>query len=543
MSLSNKEIAKQFQLLGQIMELHQENPFKIRSYQSAYITLRKWGTPLSEMAPDQLDNIPGVGKAIKDKIQQLLDTGTIETLERYKSMTPEGIVELLGIKGVGPKKIRQIWKELEIESPGELYYACVENRLVDLKGFGAKTQASIRDQLEYYFESRDKFLYGHIYPLAMEMLDQLRLNNPDFIIEFTGQIRRKLPVLDEISVLAVGKGTVQLGTFFNGQWDKTDWRGRYQEKFELNIVHCEPLSQGAAWLKTTGPEWYIQKFTEISSGKTEEEIHSENEMPFLPPELRDEASGSMPTNGLIVPEQIKGVIHAHTDWSDGTSSLEALANHCQSLGYQYLLVTDHSKSAFYANGLQPDRVINQWQEIDRLNNQLDGFKIFKGIESDILYDGSLDYDESILSGFDAIIASVHSQLKMDEKKATERLIAAIENPYTRILGHPTGRLLLSRKGYPINHQKIIDACIANYVVIEINASPYRLDLDWTWVVKVIEVGGMLSINPDAHSLEGVNDIRWGVEAARKAGLSADRNLSSLDVHKMTQWAKDKSSLF
>lgn len=232
---------------------------------------------------------------------------------------------------------------------------------------------------------------------------------------------------------------------------------------------------------------------------------------------------------LIEETDIKGVIHSHTTYSDGLHTLREMAEYSKSLGFEYIVITDHSKSAFYANGLKPERVLAQMEEIDALNAELAPFKIYKGIESDILGDGSLDYEEDILKQFDVIIASVHSNLKMDKEKATTRLINAIKNPYTTILGHPTGRLLLSREGYPIDHMAIIDACAEHQVAIELNANPYRLDLDYEWIPYAMEKGVKISINPDAHSKEGIHDIRYGVLAARKGGLTKEMCFNAADV--------------
>jgi len=249
-------------------------------------------------------------------------------------------------------------------------------------------------------------------------------------------------------------------------------------------------------------------------------------------------SKGIPT--LIEETDIKGVVHTHSTYSDGLNTLKEMAEYTKAQGFEYLVMSDHSKSAFYANGLQPERVLMQMEEIDALNQQLAPFRIFKGIESDILNDGSLDYPEDILSKFEVIIASVHSNLRMDEAKATQRIIKAVENPHTRILGHPTGRLLLSRQGYPLDHQKVIDACAANGVVIELNASPYRLDLDWSWIPYALEKGVMISINPDAHSKQGIHDIHFGVLSARKGALSAEYCLNAKGVNDFVTWIESRS---
>jgi len=278
---------------------------------------------------------------------------------------------------------------------------------------------------------------------------------------------------------------------------------------------------------------------------SEEAIFRSLQLPYISAPLRSDprwiekaAAGSMPT--LIVPEDIRGIIHSHSKWSDGSNSIGEMAQEAIRCGFEYLVISDHSRAAFYANGLSIERIEQQHYEIDQLNKKLKTefpettFRIFKSIEADILSDGQLDYPSEVLEQFDLVIASVHSQLSMGEEKAMNRLIKAIENPYTTILGHPTGRLLLSRKGYPIDHKKIIDACIANQVVIELNAHPRRLDIDWSWIPYVLEKGGWISINPDAHELAGFQDIRYGVMVAQKGGLTPDRNLSSLKLTEFEQ---------
>ena len=232
-------------------------------------------------------------------------------------------------------------------------------------------------------------------------------------------------------------------------------------------------------------------------------------------------------NNIIELKDIKGIIHTHTKYSDGSNSIEEMAQHCMQKGYEYLVISDHSKSAFYANGLSVERIIEQHQEIDQLNLKYPNFKIYKSIESDILYDGSIDYEDNVLQMFDLVIASVHSNLRMTEEKAMERLIKAIENPHTTILGHLTGRLLLSRKGYPINHQKVIDACAENDVVIELNANPNRLDIDYKWIDYCQQKNVKIAINPDAHNLAGISDVRFGVIAARKGLLFKRNTLNTL----------------
>ena len=543
--MTNKEIANAFQSLAKIMELHKENKFKIRSYSSAYITLRKLGTPLTEMSDAEINDLKGIGKAISGKIRELLDNGKMETYQKYIDKTPTGVVEMLKIKGFGPKKVAVIWEEMGIETIGELLYACIENRLIEAKGFGQKTQEDLRQKLEYYLKSKDSFHYASLETEAKELVTGLKKQLPDAQIELTGAIRRLSPVLNSIEILVASDDAIN--PIFNEETlilqseDKSIFQAKTEYGTPIIIYHCEANEFGSKQFWFSGNKPFIDAFLEQSPIKTFNGIETETaifeaaSLPYIVPELREESTildivkaGDLPT--LVEESDVKGVIHTHTTYSDGLNTVKEMAEYSQSLGYQYIGITDHSKSAFYANGLKPDRLHQQWAEIDQLNQTFGAkFKILKGIESDILNDGSLDYDEDILKQFDFIIASVHSNLKMDLEKATNRLVKAIENPYTTILGHPTGRLLLSREGYPIDHPKVIDACAANGIYIELNAHPYRLDLDWTWIPYALEKGVKISINPDAHSTKGIHDIHFGTLAARKGMLTKEMCLNALDL--------------
>lgn len=533
--MTNKEIARKFNELAGLMELHEENTFKIRSYQNAYIQLRKLDKPLLGLNDDEITGIKGVGKAITGKIRELLDNGEMATLNKYQEMTPEGVREMLQIKGFGPKKIRVLWKNFGAETIGEVLYACNENRLIELKGFGKKTQEDLRQKLVYFLQSKNKFHFASLETFTAELLNQFQQTLPDAKLSLTGEMRRLCPIVEEVEYLiAFDKKIDKLFDAENIELlsqEGTKYQIKVNESIPVTVHHCKLSEFGSKLFQHSSNRVFLDAFLEKSKAKdfkgieTEEAVFEKGGIPFIDPTLRENASyldaainGTLPE--LIEETDIKGVLHTHTTYSDGLHTLEEMATAAKDLGYEYIGITDHSKAAFYANGLKEDRLMQQMAEIDELNKKLSPFKIFKGIESDILYDGSLDYEEAILKQFDFIIASVHSNLKMDEEKATQRLITAIENPYTTILGHPTGRLLLSREGYPINHKKVIDACAANGVVIELNANPYRLDLDWRWIPYALEKGVAISINPDAHSKEGIKDIHFGVCAAKKGGLTA-----------------------
>lgn len=528
--MTNKEIAVYFNDLANIMELHKENPFKIKSYRNTYIQLRKLDTLLTEMSEEEISAMKGIGKATTAKIQEIIETKELQTYQKYKEKTPDGIIEMLQIKGFGPGKIRTIWRDLEVESVGELLYACNENRLVKLKGFGAKTQQDLIERINYYNQSKHKFLYARIEQKADRVFNHIQNVFTGIPMSFVGEYRRKCPIVERVDMLIA---TQDIDAVFNEQLVKKASTDVYtdaltDENLPLRIYTCSPEEYGSKLFRYSSNRAFIDGFLEKAKAKDFKDITDEKEvftkagLVYVVPELRENANFITRDNSQLIEEKdIKGVIHSHSTYSDGINSLQEMADYAKEQGFKYLGITDHSKTAFYANGLKEDRILEQWNEIDTLNASYSDFKIYKGIESDILYDGKLDYEEDILKGFDFIIASVHSQLKMDEAKATSRLISAIENPYTTILGHPTGRLLLSRKGYPIDYKKVIDACSANGVSIEMNANPLRLDLDYEWIPYAMEKGVKISINPDAHSTQGIHDIKYGVMAARKGGLTRE----------------------
>ncbi|MBK8568011.1 MAG: DNA polymerase/3'-5' exonuclease PolX [Saprospiraceae bacterium] len=548
--MTNKEIAKQFQYLAEIMELHEDNPFKIKTYQNNYLTIRKLPEPLSDMSVDDMGKIKGIGSSTVAAIQEMLASGTMQALTKFEEKTPPGVQEMLHIPGFGPKKIRVIWKELGVESIGELRYACNENRLVELKGFGEKTQADLRQKLDYFQKSQGKFLFAEIVAPAEELLQALNLALPTAKISLTGAIRRKSNIVERVElIIAGGEDISQI--FENELLVKTGQQeavifAHTKDGIPVTIYPCQPEEFGSKLFRYSAAEAFMNAFLEKHAGidfkglATEAAVFEKAELPYIAPELREQAWGmEADSESLIAVKDVRGVVHAHSTWSDGLHSLRQMAEHTKSLGYAYLGITDHSKSAFYANGLKEDRIVQQWHEIDLLNQEFAPFRIFKGIESDILNDGSLDYADDLLAGFDFIIASVHSNLRMDEEKATQRLLRAIENKFTTILGHPTGRLLLSRQGYPIDHQKIIDACAANGVAIELNANPHRLDLDWTWIPYALNKHVPISINPDAHSTGGIDDIKFGVYSARKGGLTSKNCLTSMELTDFEQFISAK----
>ena len=540
--LNNKQIAGKFDLLAKLMELHDDNPFKIKTYANAYLSLRKLEGNLAEMSKAELASIKGVGSTVADKIKELVETGEMKALEKFREMTPEGIQQMLSIKGLGPKKVKQIWKEMEIETIGELLYACNENRLVAYSGFGPKIQADIIEKLEYFQASQGKFLYAHVHKQAEKCLELIKTKQTSTKIEICGDVRRMMPEVKGIELLSDAAlvdifPEIESMEYIDDQW--------YFMAIPIFIYVTESARFDQELFRLNSSESFYAAFSneELSAGD-DQLIFKNKGLPFIPAEFREHTDALSKNESyiqnLIEVEDIQGIVHNHSTYSDGLHTLKEMADYVRDSGFKYFVISDHSKSAGYASGLNEESVLMQWNEIENLNNQYkDGFKIYKGIESDILADGSLDYSDDILAGFDLVIASVHSVLNMDEEKATRRLITAIENPYTRILGHPTGRLLLARRGYPVDYKKVIDACAANNVVIELNANPQRLDLDWTWIPYALEKYVKVAINPDAHSKESIHYIKYGVAAARKGGLTKDMCLNTMNKEAFDQWLSRK----
>lgn len=549
--MENKPIARTLRLLSQLMELHEVNPFKIKSIANAAFKVDKLPFKISGKTVEEMEKIDGVGKSVAAKVNELVQTGTMAELEDLLAATPPGVVEMMKIKGIGAKKVATIWREMEIDNVGELYYACNENRLIEAKGFGLKTQEEIRKAIEFSMASNGKFLYAQIEDDARALRDQLRGVFVGALVDFAGEFRRLCEIVTElVFVLGSRDQEIAINTVLESDFIckiKDEGCGHISGELENGLkvsIYCveKRYFYRELFIRTGNEEFTTTVLKDIDEGvdqpDSEELIFVKAGIGFINPELREgtafiERARKNELPQLISYHDLKGTLHNHSTWSDGVNTVEEMALYCRDeLKLQYLGMCDHSKSAFYAKGLSIERVLQQQEEIDHLNKKLDGFHIFKGIESDILNDGSLDYPDEILQCFDFIVASVHSNLKMTVEKATERLIKAIENPYTTILGHPTGRLLLSRNGYTIDYKKVIDACAANNVVIEINANPLRLDLDWRWHQYALEKGVWLSINPDAHRNEGFLDMKYGVLAARKGGLYKERCLNALSLQEI-----------
>lgn len=566
--MTNEDIVELLDLSAKLMELHGGDPNKIKSYGTAAYYLDKFNErPFSEMTEAELVKLQGVGKSIAGKIIEIVNTGTFPELQVLLETTPEGVLEMFRIKGIGVKKIQAIWKEMGIETVYELEQACLNGTVAKLKGFGGSTQQKILESIAFLKNQQGKVRMDKGAYLAGKLKEKLEQHFSSVAI--SGDVRRGAEIVDRISLLIGADSPVSVQRVLDGVEDLVKnakesspfiWRGILRDSslpVDIRVVAPARLAS-ELFLDSAGPDHLSRRAVDGTSlfqlvsrnnFETEETIYESAGLPFIVPEMREGIhewswSESRNANELVTWEDLRGILHNHSTYSDGRNTLKQMADYCRELGFEYLGIADHSQSAAYANGLTPERVSAQLSEIDFLNTQYatDGgrpFKILKGIESDILGDGSLDYTDDVLAGFDYVVASVHSNLTMTKSKAMERLLTAIANPFTTILGHPTGRLLLSRAGYEVDHKVIIDACAAHNVVLEINASPWRLDLDWRWIQYCMEKGVLLSINPDAHETAGYHDMRYGVTVGRKGGLTKASTFNALSLSEIEAWLDNR----
>jgi DNA polymerase (family 10) len=572
--VDNRALTRAFKLAAQLMELHDENPFKIRAIEGTANALDALSFPVAEVERSGLPDRTGLSKTAAAKVAELLDTGTFSDLQRLLDVTPPGVVEMLKIKGIGPKKIRSLWRELGIETIEQLREAAENDQVSKLKGFGKKTQEGILEALEFAGQSSGKLLYPQAEQLADDLARRLRDALKTEQVAVAGEIRRRLETVETVRLVAATEQPQQAHELLNSLQGLTPdprrsgpfaWRGRATEsgvQVEVLLVSSEAFA-AEVFLNSAAGEHLDEALPSVQGPgggapatlrqlarrekfEQEEALYEKAGLQFIAPELREGLGEIALAAGKKLPHlledgDLRGSLHNHSTWSDGNHSIREMATWLRDHNYQYLGLCDHSQAAHYANGLSVERVRQQQQEIDQLNAELAPFRIFKGIESDILGDGSLDYPADVLASFDFIVASVHSNLKMDERKATDRLLRAIENPYTTMLGHPTGRLLLRRQGYPIDYKAVIDACAKHQVVIEINANPWRLDLDWRWVRYALDQGVMLSINPDAHHTNGYEDMRYGVLMGRKGLLTKEMTLNAKTVEEIAAYFEQRKA--
>lgn len=560
-------MARIFNEIGLLLELGGDNPFKTRAYYNAARTLENLNDDLPTLIREQrLSDIPGFGEAIVKKITEGVTTGTIEYYEKLKAATPPGLLQFLRIPGLGPKKINQIYSVLGISSIDELEKACLANKLAGLAGFGVKTQEKILAGIQFVRDHQGQYLWHEAWTIGLSIKNELAQNPAVIKIELAGSLRRFKEVVHDIDFIAATDtpGAVADSFVKLPQVDKITSRG----DTKISVI----LKSGiGADLRLVKPAEYAHALQHFTGGKEhnttlrhlakeqgfkvneyglfpkgnaepkycrdEAEIYQTLGLKYIPPELREDQGeiqaaglGKLPV--LIEPQDLKGIFHIHTVYSDGVNTLREMVEACIERGFSYAGIADHSQIAAYAHGLSAKALEKQFNEIDVLNREYPHFKVFKGIEADILPSGELDYSPDVLARFDFVVGSIHSQFRMGKEEMTARILKALDSPYLTMLGHPTGRILLERTGYELDLERILAKAAEKRVAIEFNANPYRLDLDWRWCRKAKELGVLISINPDAHSIGELDLARSGVLVARKGWLEAKDVLNTRNLNEV-----------
>jgi DNA polymerase (family 10) len=576
--MDKNEVAQILEEIGTLLELKGENPFKCRAYHNASRVIAALTTDIKPLVEqDQLKNIKGIGEGLAEKIAELVNTGKLKYYDELKKSLPEGLVEMLRIQGLGPKRIKVLYEKLGIKTVNQLKEAAEKHRLAAVEGFGEKTEENILRGIELLKKHAEK----HLYPSAKEAADRIYevIKRQKGILrsDIAGSLRRKKEVIGDIDILVSAKKPVvpKLMEVFTSHPDVAEVLARGETKSSVVLksgINCDlrvvddaeypfalayftgskehniemrSLAKKFGWslneygFSELGAEEKRGKAKRIVRCKDEEDIYKALGLAFIPPELRENMGeievaqkGKIPK--LLEEREIRGTFHCHSTYSDGANSIEEMARAARSLGWEYLGIADHSKSAAYAGGLSEAKVKEQSKEIDRLNEKLKGFRIFKGNEVDILPDGSLDYSDKVLSSFEYVVASVHSKFKMSEAEMTKRIIKSVKNKFVTMLGHPTGRLLLSREAYPVNMIDVINAAADYGKIIEINAHPLRLDLDWRLCKYAKEKGALIAINPDAHNIDGLKDVFYGVGIARKGWLEKKNVLNAWSLDQVAK---------
>jgi DNA polymerase (family 10) len=536
-------VARLLREYAQRTSLRGGNPYRAKAYLKAAESLGALLQPLDRIIKaGTLTDIPGIGDAIADIVTRLYETGSHPSLEKLRKEVPDGVLELFSIPGIRPDKILKLHQELGISSLTELEAAAKEDRIRPIKGLGASLQAKILQNLSIA-RSAEKELHLHKAAALLEhAVVTVKKAHPEYSrVEIAGDFRRGCELVANLALVAETRSPPDAAENPGG----------------LTLTVSDKEHFGAKLLHATGSSKHLEQLEKLAGGKdralkpdglyrgkkliasaTEKEIYEALGLQFIEPELREgrdeiERAAKHQLPQLVTDKDLHGILHSHTTASDGTETLEAMAEATRKRGFEYYGVADHSISAHYAGGLSLEEIKAQHREADRLNKKYGkSFRILKGIEADILGDGSLDYPDLVLNTFDFVVASVHSRFKMPKKQQTSRIIKAIENPHTTIIGHLTGRQLQRRPGYEIDIDEVLKACAEYGVAVEINAHPWRLDLDWRWHQKALDYGCIFSIDPDAHSIPELGHMHWGVLMARKGGVPPDRVLNAMPLAKL-----------
>jgi DNA polymerase (family 10) len=565
--MDKKEISNALDEAAVLMELAGDNPFRVRAYSNASRIVRAYAGDLAEAVADgSIRSIKGIGPNIAAHIAELLESDDPLFIKELRSQFPEGVLGMLRIPGLGPKKIRALMEELDITSVGELEYACRENRLLDLPGFGAKTQENILRGIASLTAYAGRYLADAVRKEADQIVEVLKIVKGAERVEVAGSLRRRKEVVKDMDLVASGKpgplmdavaahplveeitarGDTKLTAHLKSGLN-LDLRVVPDKSFPYTLQHFSGSKEHNIALRALAQkkglksnEYGLFMGEKNIPCKEEKDIYKKVGLVYIPPELREDMGeleaaekGELPR--LVEPEDLRGTLHVHTIASDGSATLEEMVQAARDLGLSYIGITEHSASARYARGLEPERVAQEADLIDRLNHKIRDFVILKGIESDILPDGSLDYPDEVLAAFDFVIGSVHSNFTMPEKEMTARICRALESPYLDILGHPTGRLLLTREPYAVDMEQVL-ACAAKYNKdVELNAHPYRLDIDWRLLPQAKKLGIKIAISPDAHSTADLGYTFYGLGAARKGWLEKGDVLNCLTAEELKSY--------
>ena len=565
--MTKDQVASALREIGTILELQGENPFKCRAYLNGARTLETSATDLTELVrTNRLGELPGIGDALREKITTLITTGKLPYLEELRSSIPAGLLPLLDLPGLGPKKLRALRDKLKIESLEALTQACQDGRLAALEGFGEKTATNLLEAIDRHANYKKLHRLGTALPAARTLLEHLKQSPLVLHAEIAGSLRRGKEVVKDLDLIASSKKPKEVMKLFvsSPNVEKVVNHGETKSSVILaGGIPCDlrvipPESWATALAHFTGSkehnialrqraidrglhlsEWGLLKGKSKTplKLKDEKDLHKALGLAFIPPELREDsgeiaAAEKDELPDLLTRDQIRGCLHNHTLASDGQDSLSSMAQAAAEQGLEWLGIADHSKSSFQANGLDAKRLEKQIEEIRLLNSKKPKCTLLSGTECDILKDGKLDFPDSLLSELDYVVASVHSGFTSDEKEMTQRIIRAMENPHVTCLGHPTGRLLLEREAYPLNIPKILDAAAATGTWIELNANPWRLDLDWRWWHKARDLGILCCINPDAHKTSHLRFLDFGVTLARKGWLQAQDVVNTLTLSQL-----------
>jgi DNA polymerase (family 10) len=566
--METARIAQIIDEMGTLLEIKGENPFRCRAYHTAAQSLSNLPADLRDMIADgSLKEVPGVGETMYAKIVQLATTGQLASYDELKRSMPPGLVALLRIPGLGPKKIKTLHDELKIDSLADLRAAAQSGKIAKMKGFGEKTQANIVAGIEFVEKAGERILQSTARRLVGPIVEQLKSHGDVIRLEVCGSLRRRAETIGDLDILisseqvpAVLDAFVKLPQVATvlahgptkasvrlAEGVQCDLRGVTDAQFPFALhyftgskAHNIVMRKRAIARGLSLNEYALSGEKGDVPCKTEADVFKALGLGDIPPELREDSGEIEAAEAGKLPELIEfgdltGTFHCHSDWSDGAATLEEMAKAARDRGMSYLGIADHSRSAAYAGGLSIERVREQWEAIDQLNRSFGGkFHLFKGTECDILPDGSLDYPDELLDGFDYVVASVHSNFGLSREAMTRRLVRAASNPRVTMLGHPTGRLLLARDGYDVDLDAVIDAAASAGTMIEINANPHRLDLDAIHCRRARQKGVMIVINPDAHSTGGLDDLEYGVTVARRGWLTKGDVWNTVGLASMTR---------